>query len=136
MPVLFPVTIAGALMLPGWANGVSLIEELAEGDFDDMLPTPNNVNVVCAANYRLNQAPDLFSYRPILRAQRYLIQELVGYFGTHPAISAWQLGEGLEYVHAPARTNTAQHWYASMADAVRAQRPKAHTCLLYTSRCV
>lgn len=134
VPVLFPVAIAGALMLPDWANGVSLIEELAEGDLDDLLPRPNNVNIVSAASYRLNQAPDLFSYRPILRAQRYLIQELVGYFGTHPVIRAWQLGEGLEYVHAPTRVNTVQRWYASMADAVRAQRPKAYTIAMLSAR--
>lgn len=127
VPVLFPVNIVGALMLPGWANGVSLIDELVEGNLEQRLPEPNPVAVVCAGSYRINQSPDLFSYRPILRAQRYLIEELVGYFGKHPAISAWQTGEGLEYIHRPGSADAAQRWYASITEAIRARQPGAST---------
>lgn len=133
MPVLFPINIAGALMLPGWANGVSLIEELVAGEHAATLPTPYAVPVVCAGSERLNQAPDLFSYQPIIRAQRYLIQELVGYFGMHPAIRAWQLGEGLEYIHPPSSAQAVQHWYSTMADAIRAQQPQAQVLAMISA---
>ncbi len=134
VPVLFPISIAGALMLPDWANGVSLIEELIEGDGDDILPQPYQFSIVSAGSYRINQAPDLLSYKPHLRAQRYLIEQLVGYFGAHSAISAWQLGDGLEYIHLPRSTAAVERWYAIMADAVRAQRPKARTIAMISAQ--
>jgi hypothetical protein len=49
----------------------------------------------------------------------------VGYFGPHPALYAWQLGEGLERVRRPDSAAVAREWFALMAEALRAARPGA-----------
>jgi hypothetical protein len=122
---LFPVAAHDTLMLPDWANGASLIDELTgAGGLAPTLvvPAPGSAPVLYDGTYHVNQARDLFSYRPILAAQRYLIDEVVGYFGSHPAIWAWQLGEGLERIHRPASAEDVRAWYSTMADAVREHR--------------
>jgi hypothetical protein len=75
--------------------------------------------------YRSNKAGALFTDTRVLEAQRYLIHELVGYFGPHPALYAWQLGEGLEHVRRPDSAAASREWFALMAEALRAERPGA-----------
>ncbi|HEU5090489.1 MAG TPA: hypothetical protein VFT99_23705, partial [Roseiflexaceae bacterium] len=55
---------------------------------------------------------------------KYLVDEVVGYFGAHPAIGAWQIGDGLERVRKPASMDAVAAWYTTMADAVRARRSR------------
>jgi hypothetical protein len=114
--------------LPAWANGPSLLDELS--GTAGIGPTitiaaAQGPAVFVDGSYRANRARDLFSYRPTLRAQRFLIDQVVGYFGQHPAIWAWQLGEGLERVRRPASAEESRAWYQSMADQLRTRRPNA-----------
>ncbi len=128
VPVLFPVAEGGVLMLPDWANGAQLIDELTgtAGRTSTLtMRSPSGPPVLVEGRYRPNQARDLFTYKPILAAQHYLINEIVGYFGSHPAVAAWQSGEGFERAHEPTNFESVRAWYASMADAIREQRPKA-----------
>jgi hypothetical protein len=71
---LFPVALGGVTISTPLAGAPPLLYE---------------------SGYRSNKAGDLFTDTRVLEAQRYLIHELGGYFGPHPALYAWQLGEGL-----------------------------------------
>jgi hypothetical protein len=71
--------------------------------------------------YHSNQTRDLFTTTPILEAQRYLIREVAGYFRSHPALSIWQLGEGLERIRKPASAQAVAEWYGLMSEALREQ---------------
>jgi hypothetical protein len=126
---LFPVAIGGALQLPGWANGADPLEELLRGQRTGEVriraPHPNAPPLLYDGVYRRNKAGDLFTDTRVLAAQHYLIQELVGYFGPHPALYAWQLGEGLERVQTPESASAVYEWFALMAETLRAQRPGA-----------
>lgn len=126
--VLFPVAIGGALHLPRWASRPDPIEELQRlARFGRPLVVQQAAlpPIIYEWGYHENEAPDLFGDQPTSRAQRYLISEVVGYFGGHPAIAGWQLGEGMERAHRPAAASMVQAWYGSMGDAVRAERSTA-----------
>jgi len=84
--------------------------------------------------YRSNKAADLFTDTRVLEAQRYLIHELVGYFGPHPALYAWQIGEGLEHVHRPESTSAVAGWFALMVETLRARRPSARVLGVISDR--
>lgn len=137
VPLLFPVGVDGFLALPDWANGASVIEELT--GIGSVGPTvtiqpPGSASMLYNGGYHANQARDLFSYRPILGAQRYLINEVVGYFGSHPAISAWQLAEGFERARRPVTPEAVQAWYSSMANTIHQQRQSARILGVTTMR--
>jgi len=137
VPLLFPVGMDGLLALPDWANGASVIDELT--GIGGVGPTVTiqaigSATVLSDQRYRTNQARDLFSYRPILAAQRYLIGEVVGYFGSHPAIWAWQIGEGLERARRPTSPEVVQAWYTTMANSIHQQRQDANILGVTTIR--
>jgi hypothetical protein len=122
---LFPVALGGALQLPGWANSVDPLDELLQAT---RLIGPTMVVRAAGAPallyegaYHANRAPDLFSDTKILDAQRYLVREVVGYFKSHPALWAWQLGEGLERITKPRSAQAVYEWYAALAEAVHEQ---------------
>src|SRR5262249_38230971 len=71
--------------------------------------------------YHKNKAADLFSDAKILDAQRYLVREVVGYFKSHPALWAWQIGEGVERIHRPRSAQAVYEWYAALPEAVHEQ---------------
>jgi len=125
---LFPVTIGGALHLPGWANSVDVLDELRSAARlvgPTMVLRPNSgLSLLYDGRYHANQANDLFADARVLAAQRYLIREVVGYFGAHPALHLWQLGEGLERVRKPS-AGAPREWLALMASAVREQHASA-----------
>jgi hypothetical protein len=126
---LFPVALGGALQLPFWANGADPIDELRRATRlvgPALVVRPSGgPPLLYDGGYHQNQADDLFTDAAVLEAQRYLIREVVGYFGPHPAIGAWQLGEGLERVHKPSSEGAVYDWFATMAEALRAQRSGA-----------
>jgi hypothetical protein len=62
---------------------------------DKTTPPAGAPPLLSDGGYRTNKASDLFTDTRVLEAQRYLIHELVGYFGPHPALYAWELGEAL-----------------------------------------
>ncbi len=126
---LFPVALGGALQLPGWANGANPLDELLRaqrrGGATIRMPPAGAPPLLYDDGYRSNQTNDLFTDTRVLESQRYLIHELVGYFGPHPALYAWQLGEGLERVRKPESAGAVYEWYALMVEALRARRPGA-----------
>jgi hypothetical protein len=122
---LFPVAIGGALQVPGWANGVDLLDELRSaarlvGPTIVLRPTGGPA-LLYDGGYHSNQTRDLFHEPSLLDAQRYLIHEIAGYFRSHPALAMWQLGEGLERVHKPGSAQAVAEWFAALAEALRAQ---------------
>jgi hypothetical protein len=124
---LFPVAIGGALHLPRWASRPDPVEELQRlARFGRPLVVQQAAlpPIIYAWGYHDNEAPDLFDDQPTQKAQRYFIREAVSYFGGHPAIAGWQLGEGMERAHRPATASIVQSWYGAMSDAVRAERSK------------
>jgi hypothetical protein len=135
---LFPVALGGALQLPSWANGADPLDELLRGQRAGAVqiraPRPDAPPLLYDGGYRRNMADDLFTDTRVLAAQRYLIQELVGYFGPHPALNAWQLGEGLERVRTPDSTSAVYEWFALMAETLRAQRPGARVLGVVSDR--
>ena len=124
---LFPVALGGALQLPAWANGADPLDELLgaqrRGGATITMPLVGAPPLLYDGGYRTNKAGDLFSDTRVLEAQRYLIHELVGYFGPHPALYAWQLGEGLERVRTPDSAAAPREWFALMVETLRARRP-------------
>jgi hypothetical protein len=135
---LFPVALGGALQLPAWANGADPIEELRRATRligPALVVRPSGAPpLLYEGAYRTNQAGDLFTDTRVLDAQHYLIREVVGYFAAHPALYAWQLGEGLERVHRPQSSDAVHEWYAAMAEAVREQHASARLLGLASAR--
>jgi hypothetical protein len=135
---LFPVALGGALQLPSWANGADPIDELRRATRlvgPALVVRPSGAPALLYdRGYHANQADDLFTDTRALDAQRYLIAEVVGYFGAHPALHAWQLGEGLEYIHKPQSASAAQEWFASMVETVREQRAGARVLGVVSAR--
>jgi hypothetical protein len=84
--------------------------------------------------YHANKTNDLFVDARVLNAQRYLIREVVGYFRSHPALRAWQLGEGLERVRKPGAAAAVAEWLALCGEAVREQDPRAHLLGVVSAR--
>jgi hypothetical protein len=125
---LFPVAIGGALQIPSWANSVDVLEELhsaARLVGPTIVLHPNSGPPLLYDNaYHSNQTRDLFGATPILNAQRYFIQEVTGYFRSHPALKTWQLGEGLERVRKPGSAQAVAEWFAAMGEALRKQDAK------------
>jgi hypothetical protein len=61
----------------------------------------------------------------IVEAQRYLVREVAGYFGDHPAVRIWQIGEGFERVHRPESDQAADRWFETIGEELRQVAPRA-----------
>lgn len=123
---LFPVAVGGALYVPHWLNGPDVARALRRASRERALVVvrpPGLAPVLTGAGYRPAQAGDLFSEESALEAQHYLVRETVGYFGSHPAAWAWQLGEGFERVHRPASQEAVRAWFSAVAEEARRQHP-------------
>lgn len=124
---LFPVAVAGALFVPRWiANPDPLADLLRLGSMGAALTeTLTLPQVVYEGGYRTSSAADLFRDSSVIESQRYQINEVVGYFGSHPVVRFWQLGAGLERVHPPASDDAVEQWYVIMAETARASHSAA-----------
>lgn len=125
---LFPVAIGGTLHLPAWANRDDPLADLRRTvQFGPLLVVRpgGQPPLLYEGGYHPNQARDLFADRAMLDAQRYLVREVAGYFGTHPAVRAWQLGEGLERLRNPGAAEAIHEWLAALAETLREQHPGA-----------
>jgi hypothetical protein len=137
---LFPVSLGGGLHLPSWASRIDPVELLQRSTRSPQsvrgagvvgrrrerakpslaaLSAPRYPAVIYEAGYHRNEARDLYADQAIIAAQRHQIAEVVGYFAQHPAIIAWQLGEGFELGRAPTNSERATEWYARTSDVVR-----------------
>lgn len=116
---LFPVAISGALFVPRWVANPDLLSDIMR---TGMLPdeVTNLPAVVYEGAYRPSRARDLFRDTAAVEAMRYQIGEVIGYFGSHPAVRYWQLGEGLERVHTPAADDAVAAWFSQMVETARA----------------
>jgi hypothetical protein len=127
--VLFPAAIGGALQVPDWINGANVLDELRSAARlvgPTLVLRPNSgPSLLYDGIYHPNQTSDMFRAAPILDAQRYLIREVVGYFRSHPALTMWQLGEGLERIRKPDSSQAVAEWFAAMGEALREQDPQA-----------
>ncbi len=129
IPALFPIAIDGALFLPRWAanpDPLDDIRQIARTGMPFIEEQADQPRVLYEGGYRANKARNLFSDAAMIEAQRYLVHEVVGYFGSHPSIGAWQLGEGLERVHTPDSSSAVYEWFATMVEAARTGHPDAH----------
>lgn len=124
---LFSATLDGGLSVPGWVNQPDVLGELRRSlRFGPQHTVPSAAPpLIYEQGYHANQTRDLFSDPAIRQAQRYLLREVLGYFATHPALWAWQLGEGLEYVRRPEANDAVRDWYAAMQEAVGEHAPQA-----------
>jgi hypothetical protein len=135
--VLFPVAIDGSLQVPGWANRVDAVADLQRTTrFGPVLVVRPSVQppLLYEDGYHSNQMRDLFDNSAMLDAQRYLVSEVAGYFGAHPALWAWQLGEGLEQAYRPSSAESARAWYTTIGETLRARHPAARLLGVATAR--
>ncbi len=125
---LFPVAVLGQSQVPSWANGPDVVEALRrarQGQPLMIMRPPGLIQVLSGGRYRPVQCGDFFSDPMIVEAQRYLVRETGGYFGDHPAVLAWQLGEGFERVHRPESDQAAAQWFAALSDELKRVAPRA-----------
>ena len=125
---LFPVAIDGSLQVPAWANRADVIGDLQRTTrFGPVLVVRPSAQppLLYEDGYHANQMRDPFDSSVMLDAQRYLVREIAGYFGSHPALWAWQLGEGMERAYRPSSAEAVRAWYTTIGETLRAQHPAA-----------
>ncbi len=125
---LFPTAVLGQLQVPSWANGPDIAGALRRARHGRPLVIvrpPGLIHVLTGGRYRPVQCGDLFSDPVIVEAQRYLVRETGGYFGDHPAVWAWQTGEGFERVHRPESDRAVSEWFAAISDELKRVAPRA-----------
>jgi endo-1,4-beta-mannosidase len=121
---LFAGAMGGALQLPAWTTGAALLQDdvrLATRFGPLLLPSEPQPPVVYEDMYHETAVRALYRDSAQIEAQRYLIREVVGYFGQHPAIWAWQLGYELERARLPRSAEEAHDWLALLSDIAREQ---------------
>jgi hypothetical protein len=134
---LFPVAIDGSLQVPGWTNRTDVIADLQRTSrFGPVLVVrpSSQPPLIYEDTYHSNQMRDPFDNSAMLDAQRYHVREVAGYFGSHSALWAWQLGEGLEYAYRPSSVESVRAWYTTIGEAFRAQHPTARLLGVATAR--
>ncbi|HEU4328959.1 MAG TPA: hypothetical protein VFS21_37825 [Roseiflexaceae bacterium] len=134
---LFPVAMGGGLHAPRWVCNGDPLEELRQvSRFGAPLATPGAVRqqVIYENSYHDYDLRDLLRDPSARAAQRYLVREVVGYFGSHPAIDAWQLGEGLERLRKPDSAEGTREWFRALAEAVDEARRGAATVGVVSTR--
>lgn len=135
----FPVTLGGGLHLPRWASRENPVELLhrssrrapvpplrttgrsVRGDGAKLAFGRHVPRVIYEWEYHSSDPRDLFADESIRTAQQYLVREVAGYFSQHPALAAWQLGEGFEQTHRPGSRGAVTEWYGGMVEFLRAQ---------------
>ncbi|MDQ7028316.1 MAG: hypothetical protein Q9O62_00355 [Ardenticatenia bacterium] len=107
VPVLFVGHLYGQRFLPGWLLRPA--------------PAPDvSVRTVSGGREYLGQARPLYTTRPLLDAQRYLVHELIGFYAAHSAIRAWDVGgNGLVLVVPPAAPGALLEWAGELVQVVQ-----------------
>jgi hypothetical protein len=135
--VLFPAALDGSIQVPSWVNRGNIIGELQRaarvGSLRVVRPALQPP-VIYEHRYHTNYTHDLFNDRDMLDAQRYFVREVAGYFDQHPALWAWQIGEGLEYVHRPGSAEAVRDWLATISEALRNSARNARLLGVTTAR--
>lgn len=88
VPTLFVGLFGGTRFVPRWLLRASAARGQA-------LPEPEPRPRTISEEWLYPGAiQNFYEERALLEAQRFLIRELAGYFGPHPALAAWDLGGG------------------------------------------
>lgn len=130
--VLFPVAPAGVLEIPVWTTG---LEQPSPEELAKLLTTaaadqgkqPQRIvlrDYFAEKSYRQAPIRDIYRSTRQLAAQRYLIDEVVGYFAAHPALSVWQPGQDLDRMRAADTFQQATDWLARLIERMRKRGAK------------
>lgn len=107
----------GAVMhLPDWAVGL----RLPPGRLRAPITLPDDLPPILAGDrYRREPARDLYADAELRSAQEYLLREVIGNFGAHPAVAGWLLGADLARPRPYASAAAAAAWWTDLAERVR-----------------
>lgn len=119
--VLFAGVMGGVIQIPAWATGISPGPDLALMARFGVPLTTSVAPVFFEGDYHETTVRDLYRDRQQRTAQRYLIREVVGYFASHPALRAWQIGYDLDRARDPGSSEEAVDWLADLAEYAREQ---------------
>ncbi|MCZ7568595.1 MAG: hypothetical protein M5U01_08390 [Ardenticatenaceae bacterium] len=122
VPVLFVGALGGIRFLPRWLLRVAASrgQALAERE-----PRPRTIS---EGWLYAGAIQNFYEQRDLVNAQRFLIRELVGYFGPHPALAGWDLGGGDLITHIPPRApEAALGWLEQLTTAAQEADPQ-HPC--------
>jgi hypothetical protein len=122
MVSLLGVTAWGALTLPEWHNSPDVVGWL-QGRTTQPIAMQGTPVMIDGRWQRLHIA-NPFTTETWQQAQHLLIQTVMGYFASHPAIRHWVLAEGWSQL-APATAAQAQTWLHALTTRARAVAPRA-----------
>lgn len=121
-------SLGGALHLPEWTVGYRLPSDSqrARRLGPPVLVVADDQPAVLAGDrYRREPPRDLFVEPELVEAQRYLLHEVVGNLGAHPAVAAWQLAADLERARRPASGRAVADWWSDMVAQTRREGARA-----------
>jgi hypothetical protein len=134
---LFPAALGGGLHVPRWvahANALDELRQVTRFGAPLVVSAVPQQQVIYEGAYHSYDLRDPFRDPSLLAAQRYQVREVVGYFGSHPAIAAWQVGEGLERLRKPDSAEAVRDWFRSLSEAVDQARRGAPTLAVCSTR--
>jgi hypothetical protein len=115
-------SFAGALHLPIWAIGYRLSGDLLRARrFGPVaLPQTHELPAILTDDrYRQEPVGDLFTNGELHQAQIYLLREVIGGLGQHPAAAQWQLGSGITRVRRPTTSAEVTTWWEMLVSEAR-----------------
>lgn len=115
LPVLFTGVLFGQRFLPRWALQLDPTARPFARTLSEGREQPHAL------------VKNIYEARPLLDAQRRLITEVVGYFGEHPAIYAWDLsGNGLPAYVPPRTPEALVEWAALLRETAHEAEEGRH----------
>jgi hypothetical protein len=108
----------GALHVPLWAVGYRMLGDLLRARRFGPVVVPEGVHlppILTDDRYRREPVGDLYGDTDLRAAAAYLVNEVVGGLGGHPALTAWTLGAGMSRVRRPASADAARRWWHDLA---------------------
>jgi hypothetical protein len=108
----------GALHLPLWAVGSRMLSDLLRARRFGPVALPTGVElppILADDRYRHEPAGDLYSAADLRDAAAYLVNEVVGGLGQHPALALWMLGTGMGRVRQPSTSGAIGRWWHELA---------------------
>lgn len=109
---------AGALHLPLWAVGYRMLGDLLRARRFGPVAVPSGAElppIFADDRYRREPVGDLYGDADLRAAAAYLVNEVVGGLGGHPALVNWQLGTGVGRVRRPHSADELQRWWQELA---------------------
>jgi len=104
-------------LFPVQLFGVAFVPELALADEGGQRDA-----VLCGSSTSRRPVRNLFRDPRVVRAQLFLIREVVGEFADHPAVLGWVLGDGMASVTAPEDREQLEAWLGRIVEAVTSTR--------------